>query len=262
MITRRPAPWMLLATGHGSMIVNRNDFRLTGENSGYGVGWQLMTSSWCEPEETELLGQLLRLRRKHHGDGVMTVDCGANIGTVTVSMANACSGWGLVLSFEPQERVFYALAGNVALNNCLNARVMNAAVGATDGELQVPVVDYLRPSSFGSLEMRRRSEVEDIGQPVDYEKTQAVRQYRLDSFGMTRLDLLKIDVEGMEFDVLAGAEKTIRERHPIMLIEHIKVDANRLVDLLREWGYEVMPAGVNILAVHSTDPCLQELRKA
>ena len=195
---------MLLATGHGSMIVNRNDFRLTGENSGYGVGWQLMTSSWCEPEETELLGQLLRLRRKHHGDGVMTVDCGANIGTVTVSMANACSGWGLVLSFEPQERVFYALAGNVALNNCLNARVMNAAVGATDGELQVPVVDYLRPSSFGSLEMRQRSEVEDIGQPVDYEKTQAVRQYRLDSFGMTRLDLLKIDVEGMEFDVLAG----------------------------------------------------------
>lgn len=32
MITRRPAPWMLLATGHGSLIVNRNDFRLTGVN--------------------------------------------------------------------------------------------------------------------------------------------------------------------------------------------------------------------------------------
>jgi FkbM family methyltransferase len=253
---------MLLATGHGSMIVNRNDFRMTGENTGYGVGWQLMTTSWCEPEEIELLGHLLRLRRKHYGDGVFAVDCGANIGTVTVSMATACAGWGLVLAFEPQERVFYALAGNVALNNCLNARVLNAAVGATDGELQVPAVDYLRPASFGSLEMRQRVETEDIGQPVDYGTTQPVRQYRLDSFGMTRLDLLKIDVEGMEFDVLAGADETIRACHPMLLIEHIKVDAERLFDQLRSWGYEVMPAGVNFVAVHSTDPCLQEMRKA
>lgn len=261
MINRRPAPWMLLSTGHGAMIVNRNDYRMTGENAGFGVGWQLMTSSWCEPEETEMLGHLLRLRRKHHGDGVFAVDCGANIGTVTVSMATACYGWGQVLAFEPQERVFYALAGNIALNNCLNARALYAAVGSADGELQVPVVDYLRPASFGSLEMRRREQTEDIGQPIRYDQTRPVRIVRLDSLHLGRVDLLKIDVEGMEFDVLAGADATIRERHPVMLIEHIKVDANQLVDLLREWGYEVLPAGVNVLAVHTTDPVLVELRK-
>lgn len=257
----RPAPFILQATGHGTMIVNRHDYKMVDEQSGFGVGWQLMTTSWCERQETELLAHLLRLRRRHHGDGVMAVDCGANIGTVTVSMASACTDWGRVLAFEAQERIFYALAGNLALNNCLNARAEWAAVGATDGVLEVPTVDYTRPASFGSLEIRRRSNTEDIGQPIDYERTHPVRLVRLDSLNLPRLDLLKVDVEGMEFDVLAGADETIRERHPVMLIEHIKVDGNQLLEVLRGWGYEAMPAGVNLLAVHTTDPVLGELKR-
>ena len=222
MQPHRPAPFVLQASSHGTMIVNRHDYKMIDEHSGFGVGWQLMTTSVCEGPEVDLLAHLLRLRRKHYGDGVYAVDCGANIGTVTVSLATECYGWGQVLAFEAQERIFYALAGNLALNNCLNARAMFAAVGATDGTLEVP---------------------------------------RIDSLGLPRLDLLKVDVEGMEFDVLAGADATIRELHPVMLIEHIKVDGNQLLEVLRGWGYEVMPAGVNVLAVHTTDPILGVLRK-
>jgi len=256
----RPAPFILQATGHGTMIVNRHDYKMIDEQSGFGVGWQLMTTSVCEEPEVELLAHLLRLRRRHHGDGAMAVDCGANIGTVTVSMASACTDWGRVLAFEAQERIFYALAGNLALNNCLNARAEWSAVGATDGVLEVPTLDYTRPASFGSLEIRRRANTEDIGQAIDYERTATVRMVRLDSLNLPRLDVLKVDVEGMEFDVLAGADETIRERHPVMLIEHIKVDGNQLLEVLRGWGYEAMPAGVNLLAVHTTDPVLGELK--
>lgn len=260
-MTLRPHPFMLLSTGHGTMIVNRNDYQMTAPDAGFGVGWQLMNTGWCEPQETELLGHLLRLRRKHHGDGVVAVDCGANIGTVTVSMAAACYGWGRVVAFEAQERVYYALAGNVAINNCLNAQALHAAVGAEDGTLQIPVLDVTRPASFGSLELRERGNTEDIGQAVDYGRTQPVRMVRLDGLKLERLDVLKIDVEGMEFDVLSGAAETIRERQPIMLIEHIKVDGNKLFEVLRGWGYEAMPAGVNLLAVHTTDPVLGELKR-
>lgn len=260
-MTLRPHPFMLLSTGHGTMIVNRNDYQMTAPDAGFGVGWQLMNTGWCEPQETELLGHLLRLRRKHHGDGVVTVDCGANIGTVTVSMAAACYGWGRVVAFEAQERVYYALAGNVALNNCLNAQAIHAAVGAEDGTLQIPVLDVTRPASFGSLELRQREQTEDIGQVVSYDRTQAVRLVRLDGLGLDRLDLLKVDVEGMEFDVLAGGERVIRDRQPIMLIEHIKVDSGRLIELLQGWGYEVLPAGINVIAIHTTDPCLADVRK-
>ena len=261
MQPHRPAPFVLQASSHGTMIVNRHDYKMIDEHSGFGVGWQLMTTSVCEAQEVDLLAHLLSLRRKHYGDGVFALDCGANIGTVTVSLATECYGWGQVLAFEAQERIFYALAGNLALNNCLNARAMFAAVGATDGTLEVPRIDYTRPASFGSLEIRRRANTEDIGQPIDYERAETVRLMRIDSLGLPRLDLLKVDVEGMEFDVLAGADATIRELHPVMLIEHIKVDGNQLLEVLRGWGYEVMPAGVNVLAVHTTDPILGVLRK-
>ena len=82
--------------------------------------------------------QLLTQRRQHFGDGVVVVDCGANIGVHTVAWAKGMTGWGQVLAIEAQERIFYALAGNITINNCFNARAFNAAVGAADGVLRVP----------------------------------------------------------------------------------------------------------------------------
>ena len=61
------------------------------------------------------------LRRRFHGDGVVAIDCGANIGVHTVEWAIAMTGWGSVVAIEAQERIYYALAGNIAINNCFNA---------------------------------------------------------------------------------------------------------------------------------------------
>ena len=55
-------------------------------------------------------------------------------------------GWGDILAFEPQERVFLALAGNVAINNCFNAYPRCAAiVTSAPGAMRVPVADLHRP---------------------------------------------------------------------------------------------------------------------
>src|SRR5579863_3487900 len=105
---------------------------------------------------------VLRCRRQHFGDGVVMLDCGANIGVLTVEAAAEMTGWGSVLAIEAQERLFYALAGNIALNNCFNARALHAAVAAVDGTMRVPVPDYLSAGSFGSLEMRARPDNEFI----------------------------------------------------------------------------------------------------
>ena len=101
--------------------------------------------------------QLLQIRRKHHGDGVIAIDGGANIGVHTVEWAKAMTGWGSVLAVEAQERIYYALAGNVAINNCFNATVINAAISSESGTLQIPNPNYFLPSSFGSLELRQRA---------------------------------------------------------------------------------------------------------
>ena len=61
-------------------------------------------------------------------------------------------GWGSVLSIEAQERVYYALTGNIVINNCFNAIAMHAAVSSEVGVMNVPMPNYLVASSFGSLE--------------------------------------------------------------------------------------------------------------
>ena len=261
-ITRRPAPFVITSSGHGTLIVNRNDYRLLAPDRGFGVGYQLLNTSYFDPEEVDLAVSLLRLRRKYFGNSVIAIDCGANIGVHTIEWAKSMYGWGEVIAIEAQERLYYALAGNIAINNCFNAVALHAAVGATCGQISVPVPNYMLPSSFGSLELRKRDNNEYIGQIIDYSssKTQAIRMLSIDSFNASRLDFVKIDVEGMELEVLEGARNSIERQRPVLLIESIKVDNTELSRILRGAGYRTFALGINILALHESDPCLREVR--
>ena len=217
------------------------------------------------PTEVNLLLQVLDLRRRLYGDGVVAVDCGANIGVHTVEWAKHMGGWGAVLAvlaIEAQERIFYALAGNIAINNCFNARAIHAAVSSQPGTMKIPVPNYGAAGSFGSLELKQRANTEFIGQPIDYseDKMVSVRTVSLDSFDLPRIDLIKIDVERMELDVLAGGANCLGSRRPILLIETIKCDKNALRAALQQLGYIAIEAGMNFLAVHNADKCLAEIR--
>jgi FkbM family methyltransferase len=253
--------FIMASTDHGTMIVNRFDQHI---DSGriFGAGFQLLNKASYDPEEVALLVSLLDLRRKHYGDGVVAVDCGANLGVHTIEWAKHMTGWGVVLAFEAQERIYYALAGNVAINNCFNARVIHAAVTGEPGTMKMPKPDYLTHSSFGSLELRKRDTTEFIGQAIDYseEKMVEVRTVSLDSFNFFRLDLLKIDVEGMELEVLAGAAKCIAANRPILLVEALKTDASALRGWLEQRDYLIVPSGLNLIAIHKADRCLESIR--
>lgn len=257
----RPIAFVLAASNHGPMIVNRNDLHMTDVNRGYGVGYQLLTTSQFDRTEIDMALALLSWRRRHFGDGVVAIDGGANIGVHTIEWARHMTGWGKVLSFEAQEVVFYALAGNVALNNCLNARPRLAALGEKEGSLVVPQPDYFKPSSFGSLELRQRSNTEFIGQPVSYDADKGVRvpMVSLDSLGLSRVDLIKIDVEGMEADVLRGGRQLIAATKPVLVIEIIKSDRAEIEALLNPMGYRWFSIGLNILAIHEDDPTLSQV---
>jgi FkbM family methyltransferase len=256
----RRLAFVLASSNHGTMIVNRFDYRMVDQNNGYGVGFQILETASFDPTEVKLAVDLLALRRKHHGDGVVAFDCGANIGVHTVEWAAAMTGWGSVVSIEAQERVYYALAGNIAINNCFNAIAVHGAVSSESGVMKIPSPNYFVPSSFGSLELRQRNGNEFIGQPIDYENTVNVRKLTLDEFNLPRVDFIKIDVEGMELEALEGAKRSITQSHPIMLIEKIKTDAEKLRAWLKAHGYEIIDAGINMLAIHQSDKTLSEIR--
>jgi FkbM family methyltransferase len=259
---KRKIAFVLAASDHGTMIVNRLDYRMVDQRSGFGVGFQILEDSSFDAGEVDTALGLLGLRRTYFGDGVMALDCGANIGVHTVEWAKRMSGWGQVIAIEAQERVFYALAGNIAINNCFNARALHAAVATRSGTMRIPTPDYLSPASFGSLELRRREGVEFIGQPIDYSEGSAVTipSVAIDSLALPRIDLIKIDVEGMELDAIEGAAASLSRFHPILIVESIKSDKAKLSEALQGHGYRLFGMGLNILAVHETDKSLGHVK--
>lgn len=256
----RPIAFVIANTNHGSMLINRFDYRLT-KNGGYGVGYQILNTSSFDAREIDLAVNLLNSRRKNFGDGVVAIDCGANVGVHTIEWAQAMHGWGEVIAFEAQERIFYALAGNVTLNNCFNARVVWAAVGAENGEILVPSPDYFTPASFGSLEIRKRANTEFIGQDIDYSGNSGVKTklVRIDDLDLKRLDLIKIDIEGMELEALQGAEQVVDQFKPQMIIEKIKANEEALRAYLTRHGYLIFALGINLLAIHPDDPASKQI---
>ena len=257
----RPISFILASTDHGLMILNRNDHRTADDGHVFGVGAQLLAGSRYDPLEISVALQLLTARRLAFGDGIVALDCGANIGVHTVEWARAMNGWGQVLAFEAQERVYYALAGNIAINNCRNARALHAAVGAAPGDIVIPDLDHDQPASFGSLELRARPEgSENIGQEIDYGRLDTrVRLIAIDELDLPRLDLIKIDVEGMEVDVLRGAEASLRRHKPILIVETLKSGLEPIQAFLEPLGYRSWPWGANMLLIHENDPTAERI---
>jgi FkbM family methyltransferase len=239
----RKLAFVLASSNHGTMIVNRLDHRATGPTGDAGVGNQLLEKASVDSLAVELGAHLLLQRRRIHGDGAVAIDCGADIGAHTIEWAIAMTGWGSVIAVEAQERIYYALAGNIAINNCFNAIAMHAAVSSEPGIAEIPVPD------------------EFIGHAVDVadDKLVPIQKITLDSLELPRVDLIKIDTEGMEMQALEGARETLERCRPILLIESIKAGRELLRAWLKERGYQVIDAGIHILALHKTDAVLTQL---
>jgi len=256
-MTSRKTAFILANTDHGTMIVNRLDFnRNESASLSYGVGYSLLEEGCYDPNDVRCLKSILSVLRQLRGDGIMALDVGANIGVHTLEWARHMTGWGSVLAVEAQERIFYALAGNIALNNCFNATALNIAMADTVTRMKIPQPDYTLPGSFGSLELQPRAESEFIGQEIRYDDAAMVEieTRTIDSLALGRLDLLKIDVEGMEMAVLHGARTMIARHRPVLFIEHIKLDFGALEAFIDLEQYQMINVGMNMIAYHRDDP--------
>ena len=173
------------------------------------------------PDEWAVLRQLIR-------PGMTVVEIGANMGTHSVAMARACDP-GVFLAFEPQPRLFQILAGNLALNNLTNALVYPDACGDTEGQIDIPWIDYDKEANFGGFSLLQNS---GAGFPV--------RVRKLDALGLSECGLIKIDVEGYEPRVIRGAADTIRRCRPILYVENDRAEQQQeLIDLIAGLGYRL-----------------------
>lgn len=228
----------LISTAQGALIVNRNDS---------GVGWQLATYGAYDLPEANLLRQIA----VSCGAGAVVLDIGANIGIHSLTMGDALHAiGGRVFAFEAQRIVYYMLAGNISIASLDNVYAYHYALGAKPGRLPIPTFDYAKPLSFGSVEFGPQQK-EFIGQQriADPGRQEFVDMITIDSIALPRVDLIKIDVEGMEMDVLDGAVETIQSYQPVLYVEYLKGDHKALAERLWSWEYTLHRHTANFLAV-------------
>jgi len=181
---------------HGDMIFNVHDQHIGRSLDLYG--------EWAE-SELDLLGLFIK-------PGDVVIDVGANIGTHTVFFAQRVGATGQVQAFEPQRIVFQNLCANLALNGLLNVRAFHAAVAREPGTIAVPSVAYAEPGNHGGVALAAGAATAAGGERVPL--------MRLDGLGLDRCRLLKIDVEGMELDVLEGGRSLVEAARPIVYVEN------------------------------------------
>lgn len=195
-------PFTVVESIHGRIIVNRNCAYQIDSLAKTGV-----------PHIQREIEQILTIVASLP-EGSVTVDAGANIGLISVPIASAVKAkGGVVLSFEPQQPLYHALCGTRVLNDLMNLNPYQMALGSAVGLIRMPVIDYSAPQDFGIVSLKDGTE-----------DGSAVQITTIDSLGLPRLDLMKIDVEGFEVEVLAGARDTIRDNQPWCWIEYFLSD--------------------------------------
>ncbi|MHB1245451.1 MAG: FkbM family methyltransferase [Sulfuriferula sp.] len=154
--------------------------------------------------EIDLLEHFIQL-----GDTV--VDVGAFIGTHTRAFSQMVGKNGKVIAFEPRHDTVAYLIENAKLASDGNVCVINSGLGATEKILTVSFAQTDSKANYGARTLEEKNSQDDCGEVVTI-KT-------LDACQLDRLEFIKIDVEGMELDVLKGAVGTIERCKPVIFAE-------------------------------------------
>jgi FkbM family methyltransferase len=199
----------------------------------------------------EVIGRSLRLYgewsehelsclRPHVRDGTVVIDIGANIGTHTLAFAKWVPGGG-VIAVEPQAEVVSVLQVNCLLNGKSNVEIVNAACGSRRGEALMATLDPSNPGATGfTPDTRLLARLRYLLRP-QARWSRAVPLVRIDDLAENRpVSLMKIDAEGMEFEVLDGARRVIKAHRPAIFCEQNNTrQLSAIHDLLVGFNYRL-----------------------
>jgi len=229
---------VLLSCDHGLMIVNR--FDCNQEQVGHGQ-WLLDHGNTSTIEAFNCYESI-----KEFSEPVI-FDIGANIGTFTTWMAKAFPK-GKVYCFEPQREVFQMLCGNCSINNLYNVYAYNIGLGKENTKIEFEEPNYFQKNDFGTFSLVENIITEKTTNKIVVQIN--TLDWFLEYYSIPKVHLLKIDVEGMDIDVLIGASKTIQKHFPVIFVEHSdnrKSVINELKQFLDQFEYSYSVIGNNLL---------------
>ncbi len=170
--------------------------------------------------------------------GGVFVDLGANEGYFTVLASRLVGPQGLVIAVEPQSRLQSVITANLEANNCLNVRLIKAVVSSKSQKVNLALSSAI---NNGSSSLFKHTKY-----PLPTEEVQSFTLGDLFAFTeVNRCDLMKMDIEGAEYDSLTGAREVLKRgiiRHMIIevhdsILERRGLSWSRTHEVILECGY-------------------------
>lgn len=180
-------------------------------------------------------------------EGDVCIDIGANIGHHTIIMSQCVGINGKVFAYEPIPYIRKQMEESLALNNLTNVTIVPDALSNEDGLLHLHInKGNVAGSSFVNTYT---------------EGTIPVQVHTLDSYKYQRVDFIKIDVEGFEYNVLLGGKGLIEKHHPVVLFEYsplyyLKFDPSHIKKILtffKERNYTLIDLEDNKKEINDAD---------
>lgn len=166
----------------------------------------------------------LKIIRKYVPRHSLFVDIGANIGNHLVFFG-LCSDPKKIIGFEPNPDIFPLLRENVILNNLESRTELHKiAIGS----------EKSKGSLVGSTNI---TDTFYTDKSVSVNQTGDIDILPLDDIIKEKIDFIKIDVEGMELEVIKGSLKRISSEKPVIFIESDKIE--KVMELLKPYNYGI-----------------------
>ena len=160
-------------------------------------------------------------------EGMVVLDVGANVGIFTIYAASR-NRTGRIVAIEPDPESFSFLRDNIRANGFANIQLLNAAIGANTGK------GTLVEDNPGSV---------TVSTNVQGLKSATIRIETISSLvkalGLQKVDLLKVDAEGAEFEVIEDTSWAAVVSRVVMEVHHPRGDYRMLVRKLSNVGYRI-----------------------
>ena len=171
------------------------------------------------------------------------LDIGSNMGYCSLLMDKVVGEDGRVFAIEPSERDFLRLVDNVNLNKLDNVNVYRLAISDKIGKVTISIAPEER-SALNTL----GAEFSNKG--IEKVQTEEVDSTTLDAFvekeGLSKIDVIKMDIEGSELKALSGAKNTIEQYRPALIVginknslEASDASVEEIEKILRELRYKM-----------------------
>lgn len=190
---------------------------------------------WLYP--TGLLGKEysdIYFLKKIIRQGDWCVDIGAHLGYFTLELSRLTGESGKVFAVEPMSPFHNTLQRLLQKKKARNTTLYQVALGGKGEYVEMGI------PRIGAIKRFAYARVMESSNHLEFEGTEKVRNESGDRLflDLPRLDYIKCDVEGLEFQVFASMTRTLEAHHPILLCELFEREQRiRLFELIRPFGY-------------------------